>query len=237
MIYKIQVRENKKMKFFDFCKDKIAGLKAFSNVIKNNRLITIAFAGLIFALSTVASNMIGKVTEYLIPTLDDSATIIENQNKQFDVVKENLQKLQNSISGSDRQYLSTAFDTIKDMKNDSDNLVVRMAALQDENKSLKQTLKSTKGIYGGVDIIVPDQTGFKIDSQTSFGYAKSGNWSYVSLTTANQNENISNKSLKPGEGIYFTNENNQKCSLVFNGNTKVTGSDATVGNFVTACKK
>ena len=226
------------MKAIDFCKNKITGLKAFFAVAKNNRLITIMFAGLIFALSTITSNVIGKATEYFIPTLDDSAAIIENQNKQFDVVKENLQKLQNSITGSEREYLSTAFDTIKDMKSDSDNLAVRLAALQDENKSLKQTLKSTKGVYGGVDIIVPDQTGFKIDSQTSFGYREyvSGR-GIISLTTLNQEENVQDKALASGEGVYFTNESNEKCSLVFNGNTKVIGSNAVVGNFVVACKK
>jgi hypothetical protein len=228
------------MKAIDFCKDKIAGLKAFFTVAKNNRLITLMVAGLFFALSTVASNVIGKATEYFIPTLDDSAAIIENQNKQFDVVKENLQKLQNSITGSDREYLSTAFDTIKDMKNESDNLAVRLAALQDENKSLKQTLKSTKGVYGGVDIIVPDESGFKIDGQTSFGYKEYGSGlgvGSISLTSANQDENVKNHTLRSGEGVYFTNENNKKCSLVFNGNTKVVGSDAVVGNFVVACKK
>lgn len=228
------------MNAIDFCKDKIAGLKAFLTVAKHNRLITIMFAGIFFALSTVASNVIGKATEYFIPTLDDSAAIIENQNKQFDVVKENLQKLQNSITGSDREYLSTAFDTIKDMKSDSDNLAVRLAALQDENKSLKQTLKSTKGVYGGVDIIVPDQTGFKIDSHTSFGYRQYGSGlgvGSISLTTLNQEENLKDKNLESGEGVYFTNESNEKCSLVFNGNTKVIGSNAVVGNFVVACKK
>ena len=226
------------MKAIDFCKDKIAGLKAFFMVAKNNRLITLMFAGLIFATSTVASNMIGKATTYFFPQLDDSAAIIENQNKQFDLVKENLQKLQNSISGPDRQYLNSAFDTIKDMKNQSDSLAVKLAALQNENNILKQTLKSTKGIYGGVDVIVTDETGFKIDSQTSFGYRKyNGSGGIISLTSANQNENVHSKPLYSGEGVYFTNENNKKCSLVFNGNTKVTGSDSVVGNFVVACKK
>ena len=126
------------------------------------------------------------------------------------------------------------------MKNQSDGLAVRLAALQDENNSLKQTLKSTKGIYGGVDIIVPDESGFKIDSQTSFGYQEYGSGlgaGSISLTTTNQEENVKNHTLKSGEGVYFTNENNKKCSLVFNGNTKVVGSNAVVGNFVVACKK
>ena len=78
------------MKVIDFCKDKIAGIKAYFTVAKDNRLITIIFAGAIFALSTIASNVIGKATEYFVPSLDDSAAIIANQNKQFDVVKENL---------------------------------------------------------------------------------------------------------------------------------------------------
>lgn len=226
------------MKVIDFCKDKIAGFKAYFTVAKNNRLLTIIFAGLIFALTTLASNVIAKVSEYFIPTLDDSVAIIENQNKQFDAVKENLQKLQNSITGSDREYLSKAFDTINDMKNDSDNLAVRLAALQEENKSLKQTLKSTKGIYGGVDIIVPNKSGFKIDSQTSFGYEDWGNGlATISLTTAKQDENVKNKILRSGEGVYFTNDDNKQCSLVFNGSTKVSGIDNVTGNFVVACKK
>lgn len=226
------------MKVIDFCKDKIAGIKAYFTVAKDNRLITIIFAGAIFALSTIASNVIGKATEYFVPSLDDSAAIIANQNKQFDVVKENLKKLQNSITGSDREYLSTAFETIKDMKNESDNLVVRLAALQDENKSLKQTLQSTKGIYGGADVIVNNNSGFKIDSQTTFGY-KAGSTGYarLTLTSSNQEENVTDKIVTAGSGVYFTNENNKTCSLVFNGNTKVTGSDATAGNFIIACKK
>ena len=84
------------MNAIDFCKDKIAGLKAFFIVAKNNRLITIIVAGLIFASSTVASNMIGKATTYFFPQLDDSAAIIENQNKQFDLVKENGAVLDNT---------------------------------------------------------------------------------------------------------------------------------------------
>ena len=226
------------MKIIDFCKHKISGFSAFFQVIKTNRMVAVAIAGLIFILSTVASGLIGKATSYFIPSLDDSAAIIENQNKQFDLVKENLNKLQSSISGKDREYLDAAFDTIKNIKNDGDNLALKLAALQDENISLKTTLKSSKGIYGGIDIILPDNAGFKIDSQTAFGYGHTypGGPVKVSLTSANEGESVKGVVLSSGEGVKFTNENNKKCLLVYSGSTQVTGSKQ-AGNFVISCKK
>jgi hypothetical protein len=228
------------MKIIQFCKDKIAGIRAFIDVIKTNRLIAISIAIIIFGASTIASTFIEKAAEYLFPSLDDSAAIIENQNKQFDVVKENLRKLQNSISGADREYLNIAVDTIKDMKNESDGLALKLQALKDENKNLKQTLKSNKGVYGGVDVVLTNNSGFKIDSQNTVGFKEYGSgigMAAVSLTSVNQNENVYEKPLSAGQGIYFTSEKNEKCSIVFTGNTKVTGSDSALGNFVITCKK
>lgn len=206
--------------------------------IKDNKTQSLVIYALLFVLTTVAGNLIGKASESFFPKTDDSALIIENQNKQFDLVKENLQKLQSSISGQDRTYLNAVTDTIKDLKSESDNLVVRLAALQNENSNLKQTLKSTKGVYGGVDVIVPDNSVFKIDSQTSFGFSNAyGGSGFLTLTGANKDENVLRKNVDAGEGVYFTNENNKACSVVFGGKTNVIGSNAVAGNFIIACKK
>lgn len=225
------------MLFIEFCKHKLLGIKSFIYLIKNNRLIALTFAGILFAASTVASSLVDKATVYFFPQLDDSAAIIENQNKQFDLVKDNLQKLQSAISGKDREYLNNAFDTMKNIKTESDNLALRLKALQDENISLKVTLRSQKGVYGGVDVITPNNSGFKIDSQTSFGYRKYVDGALINLTTSNEEENIKDEVLNSGQGVYFTNENGKKCSLVFSSNTKVDGVNSALGNFVISCKK
>ncbi len=220
---------------------KLAGLNAFYQVIKANRIATLIFAALIFALSTVASHLISKATERLIPALDESAQIIKNQNMQFDVVKENLQKLQNSVNKQDREYLDSAFAAVKDIKNTSGELALKIAALQDENNQLEQTLKSTKGIYGGVDVVVPNNSGFKIDSQNSFGFRIRSTYAIVSLTSTNTLENVREKGLRSGQGIEFTNENSKKCALVYNGNTQISAQNSNqnlvAGNFQIICKK
>lgn len=225
------------MTVIDFCKNKYNGIKSFFLVIKDNKIIALLLAGIIFLLSSIAGSLVDKATSYFFPSLDDSAAIIENQNKQFDLVKENLNKLQSAISGKDREYLSAAFDTMKSIKDESDNLALKLAALQNENNSLKVTLKSQKGIYGGVDVITPNNSGFKIDSQTSFGYRKFNDGALINLTTANEQENVRNKLLESGQGLYFINENGKNCSLVFSSNTQVEGSNKALGNFVISCKK
>jgi hypothetical protein len=226
-------------KIVEFCKHKILGLRAFTAVIKENRLVTLLLAGLIFSLAAIAENLIGRATQYFFPQLDDSAAIIENQNKQFDAVKENLRKLQSAISGQDREYLNTALDAVKNIKNDSENLSIRLASLLDENKALKKTLKSEKGIYGGIDLMVPDKSGFKIDSQVAFGHRISGNrnGSYITLTSLNEADNTKDKYLTAGEGTYFINDKKERCALTLNSITQVDGSRSGIANFILSCKK
>ncbi|CAG0991988.1 hypothetical protein MTYP_02333 [Methylophilaceae bacterium] len=224
-------------KIIDFFKHKITGFRAFTAVIRENRMVTLLLAGLLFAITTIASNLIGKATGYLFPQLDDSAAIIENQNKQFDAVKANLQKLQSAISGQDRQYLSSAIEAIRNIKDDSEQLSVRLAALQEENRTLKQALKSEKGVYGGVDLMLADKAGFKIDSQASYAHHISGNGTYINLTSLNETDNVRSKYLRPGEGVYFTNDKNERCSLTLNNITQVQSSRTGIANFNIACKK
>lgn len=223
-------------KIITFCSHKIRGLQAFISVIKENRLITVLLAGVLFSIAVIAESLIGRGTEYFFPQLDDSAAIIANQNKQFDAVKENLQKLQSAISGQDKAYLSSALDAVSIIKQDSENLSIKLAALQEENALLKQTLKSKKGIHGGVDLMVPDKSGFKIDRQVSFGHSIYRKGSYVTLTSLNQDDNTKNKYLAAGQGIYFTNESNERCSLTLNSITQIVGSKSGVGNFMTIFK-
>jgi hypothetical protein len=224
-------------KIIDFCSHKIKGLRAFTAVIQENRLVTVILAGLLFSIAAIAESLIGRATEYFFPQLDDSAAIIANQNEQFDAVKENLKKLQSAISGQDRQYLNSALDAVKNMKQDSEHITNKLAALEDENKVLKQTLRSEKGIHGGIDLIVPDKTGFKIDSQVSFGHAIYAKGSYVTLTSLNEDDNTKRKYLTPGEGTYFTNDKNERCVLTLSSVTQIEGSQSGVANFVVACKK
>lgn len=224
-------------KIIAFCSHKIQGLQAFVAVIKENRLITVLLAGLLFSIAAIAESLIGRATEYFFPQLDDSAAIIANQNQQFDAVKENLKKLQSAISGQDRAYLSSALDAVNNIKQDSENLSIKLASLQAENQSLKQTLKSQKGIYGGIDLMVPDKSGFKIDSQVSFGHSIFRKGSYVTLTSLNQADNTKNKYLTAGQGTYFTNEHNERCALTLNSITQIEGIRSGVANFVVSCKK
>ncbi|EUJ09743.1 hypothetical protein Meth11DRAFT_0544 [Methylophilaceae bacterium 11] len=223
-------------KIIAFCGHKIRGLQAFIAVIKENRLITVLLAGILFSFAAIAESLIGRATEYFFPQLDDSAAIIANQNQQFDAVKENLKKLQSAISGQDKAYLNSALDAVSSIKQDSENLSIKLAALQEENASLKQTLKSQKGVYGGVDLMVPDKSGFKIDSQVSFGHSIFRKGSYVTLTSLNQADNTKNKYLTAGQGTYFTNEKNQHCALTLNSITQVAGSKSGVANFIVSCK-
>lgn len=222
-------------KIIDFCSDKIRGLRAFAAVVKDNRLVTVLIAGILFSLAAVAESLIGRATEYFFPQLDDSAAIIANQNKQFDAVKENLRKLQSAISGQDKAYLNSALDAVSNIRQESEALSLKLAALQDENKSLKQTLKSQKGIHGGVDLMVPDKAGFKIDSRVSFGHSIYRKGSYVTLTSLNEADNVKNKYLQPGQGIYFSNAQNERCTLILSSVTQVEGSKSGLANFVVSC--
>jgi hypothetical protein len=224
-------------KIIELCSHKIKGIQAFIAVVKENRMITVLLAGVLFSIAAVAESLISKATEYFFPQLDDSAAIIANQNKQFDAVKENLKKLQSAINREDREYLTTALDAVNNIKLESENLSIKLAALQEENKSLKQTLKSEKGVYGGLDLMVPDKSGFKIDSQVSFGHSIFRNGTYVTLTSLNQVDNTKNKYLMAGQGTYFINEKNEHCALALNKITQVEGSRSGVASFVISCKK
>jgi hypothetical protein len=224
-------------KIIAFCSHKISGLQAFIAVIKENRLVTIFLAGALFSVAAVAESLIGRATEYFFPQLDDSAAIIANQNQQFDALKENLKKIQSTLSGEDKAYLNSALNAVSSIKEDSENLSIKLAALQEENTSLKQTLKSQKGIYGGVDLMVPDKSGFKIDSQVSFGHSIFRKGSYVTLTSLNEADNTKNKYLTAGQGTYFTNEHNERCALTLNSITHVDGSKSDIANFIVSCNK
>ena len=226
------------MLIIDFIKNKYLRIKAFLNFVSSNKTLTLILSIISFVVGSAISSLIGKGVDYVFPSTDSSAEIIANQNKQFSLVNENLRKLQSSLTGKDREYFDTALNTFNQLKDSTENLALKLEALKTENNSLKQTLKSEKGINGGVDVMVTNNAAFKIDSQITFGYKAHPNGAYLNLTnTSNEKENLSDKWVTAGQGVYFTNEKNQKCSIVFSGNTVVGGGNNAIGNFIVSCKK
>lgn len=212
--------------------------KNFKTLMAENNMTKIAFA--FFLISAIAGTFISTGVETFMksffPSMDDTTQIIENQNKQFNDVKENLAKLQGALSGKDRETFNSLKDSYQSAFKASEVLATSYQILKDENDSLRKVLKKEKGIDGGFDILLPEKQGYKLDSAVTFGNKYYGNaQGSFTLTSKNPEENLIEKNIKVGQGMLFTNENGKKCSLNFLGAKKIEGGSTAVGKFAVQC--
>lgn len=293
------------MSVIEFCKQKKISFMSLLSAVKANKLLTLFYTFLIFIGSTIAAPVVMAGFYYFFPQLDDTNTILQNQNTQFELMRQNLSKIEGTLGGKNQSYIKAAFSSMKTLQSESDVLAKYVIALKDENKTLNQLLKSEKGIDGAdlitkyqasmklddqrqesikvitterdslaqkiimlneknsklnqsleaeklngqnqlttklqitnsnSEFVLKNNSGAKIDGQTSFGFENynNNNYSNVSLTTAKDNKSVSRQALYPGQGLPFTSENGKPCNLVYNG---VTGKDADlVGKFSSSCQ-
>lgn len=292
------------MSVFEIVKQKKNSFMSLLLAVKANKIPTIFYTFLVFVASTIAAPFVMAIFYHFFPQLDDTNTILQNQNTQFELMRQNLSKIEGTLSGKDQNYIKAAFSSMKSLKNESDNLAKYVVALKDENESLNQLLKNEKGIDGedliskyqasqkldsqrqetiktvtnerdslaksittlqaennklnqsleaeklnsqnqpsatqqvsnsNSEFVLKDNSGTKIDGQTSFGFRSNGlGRAWVSLTTVKDDKSVSNKGLDAGEGVPYTSENGKACNLIFNGNSNE-GSDRK-GSFSTSCQ-
>ncbi|MBC7755494.1 MAG: hypothetical protein H7Z20_02410 [Bdellovibrio sp.] len=152
------------MSFITFCKQKKDSFMSLFSAVKANKALTLFYTLAVFVGSTIAAPIVMKGFNYFFPQFDDTSAIIQNQNTQFELMRENLSKIEGTLSGKDQNYIKAAFSSMKSLKNESDNLAKYVVALKDENESLNMLLKNEKGI-DGEDLISKYQASQKLDSQ------------------------------------------------------------------------
>jgi len=206
--------------------------------IENNSIIAILFFILSAILGTLISSGVDAAMKKMVPELDDTMQIIENQNKQFNEVQNNLSKLQSTLSGDNKEIFAELKDSYQESFKTSQLITANYEVVKTENNTLRKLLKKEKGLDGGYDILVRAGDGFKIDSAVSFGVNYANNFNRVagiSLTSRKSEENVSTVNLKIGESIKYTNENGKSCSLVNTGIIRIDGQQDELVKFVTQC--
>ena len=128
-------------------KERIRGVADVYRVLKKNWIVGLMLAGLTAVLSVLGQTAVTKVTQMLFPALDDTSQIINNQNKQFADIKDNLNDLASKLAGQDSEKLGTLRDAIKAAQASSEDMVTRLSQLVDENQHLRAVLKG-KGHRG-----------------------------------------------------------------------------------------
>ena len=223
------------MSFFSKVSAKCNEIKLF---IENNIFISVLF----FIVSAVAGTLISSGVDAAIkkinPSLDDTLQIIENQNKQFDEVRNNLSKLQSSLSGSSSEIFAELKDSYQEAFKTSQLITANYEAVKAENSTLRKLLKKEKGLEGGYDILVSEGDGFRIDTAVSFGVNNVNqplSYAELSLTSKKQEENISDARIHVGERINYTNEKGKQCSLVNVGVMRIDGQQKELVKLVTQC--
>ena len=82
--------------------------------IENNSIIAILFFILSAIVGTLISSGVDAAMKSMVPELDDTMQIIENQNKQFNEVQNNLSKLQSVLSGDNREIFAELKDSYQE---------------------------------------------------------------------------------------------------------------------------
>lgn len=218
-------------------RDRIRGVGEVFRTLAKHRIVTLLLAAFVFVLSELGHTAVSKVTQMLVPQLDDTNQIISNQNKQFADVKTSLDQLASKLSGQEGEQLAALRDAVVSAQAGSENVAARLSQLILENQNLRKVLHKEKGIEGGVDLLVPLRDGYKIDATNSMGFMSIDNYGgvHVSLTSLNAGESIANQYLSMGQGIPFTNASRQKCQLIYLGSTKVEGSTTALAKFALPC--
>jgi hypothetical protein len=218
-------------------KASISRIANYFRTLREHPVLSVVLAGVIFLLSSLGQTAIGKVTQMVFPQLDDAGQIITNQNKQFAEVKENLDRLASKLSGADRAQLDSLRDAIKVASSGSENVATRLSQLTEENRNLRSVLKKEKGIAGGVDLLIPERDGYKIDSSTTLGFNSfNGAGAALSLSSLNTAESVLNRYTPIGQGISFTNDAGKSCLVTFLGASKIDGGSLPLGKFALQCK-
>jgi hypothetical protein len=223
------------MSFVSRISAKCNEIKSF---IENNIFISLLFFVVSAVVGTLISSGVEAAIKKIDPSLDDTLQIIENQNKQFDEVKNNLSKLQSSLSGGNSEIFAELKDSYQEAFKSSQLIAANYEAVKAENSVLRKVLKKEKGLDGGYDILVREGDGYRIDSAASVGVNAvytGANRAILSLTSRKQEENISKQVVNVGERLNYTNEKGKQCSVVNVGVMRIEGQQKDLVKLVTQC--
>lgn len=202
----------------------VRGIQSWVGSIKAHPIKGVLLAIVLFAVGIFAGEVAEQTVDAFQGPDEYLVQIKDEQKKQFEALQANLGELKSSLSGAGSEAFADVRDAVDAITDTNSKLIQQLALAKRENQTLAKVAKQKAGISGGYDFILTENSGLRIDPQTTVGLdgVRSG-IVWINLTSADR-ERTETYDLSAGEAVSYASAAGEACRL-----TLLTSNDARIG--------
>lgn len=160
-----------------------------------------------------------KVDDYFKEPDQRIIELKNNQDDGFSKIEGLIKKLETSASSENMKIIKEIKSTIIPLQASGDNSIERLKLAIEENKKLSNMLQDKKGILGGYDILLSENSAVRLDEGSVFGvkgiYQDAFNNIFLNASVSGkQSDKTENVKFRSGDSINYKNTQNRDCKVM-----------------------
>lgn len=192
-----------------------AGYRTWRASIEAHPVWGVLLGGMLLLLGVAGSEAYGWARSKVVGPDEFLVQIEETQKREFDEIKKNLGQIRSSMDDAGRDAFDNVKNAVNALESTNNGLLQQIQLAKQENETLRKIVQDSKGISGGYDFILTEESGIKLDEVTTVGlqHVSSGT-AAVNLSSAKNQSGNSSAYLHSGQSLSYVDAAGRNCRLV-----------------------
>lgn len=192
-----------------------AGYRTWRTSIEAHPVWGAVLGGILLLVGIAGSEAYGWARAKVVGPDEFLVQIEETQKREFAELKKNLGQIRSSMDDASRDAFKNVENAVDALESTNAGLLSQVAMAKQENETLRKVVQESKGISGGYDFILAENSGIKLDETTTVGLGNvSTSYASVNLASVKNPSGGTSSSLNSGESLPYVDATGRNCRIV-----------------------